>query len=103
MNILSKWLFKKGITNPEELLPEEKVIYDKYRVILSGENISVDKIKEFCEYQVKIIENKFADNPKTDDDTYLKACLHIYLNILKCIEAPEKEREALEKHLTGLL
>lgn len=103
MSILDKWLNKKGIISPNELTEDEKKTYDNYKAVLSGENISVDKIKEFCHNQVKLIETKFANNPRTDDDIYLKACLHVYLNIIKCIEVPQVERERVEKYLLSII
>lgn len=102
MSLLSKLLEKRGIEKIEDLSIEEKAVYDRYRVVLSGEAVTVEAIKEFCGAQVKIIEALFA-GPPTQNDTYLKACLHVYLNILKAIESPEAERAAIEQHLTQLL
>ena len=102
-NILSKYLQKVGITNIQEATKEEQQIFERYKAILEGSEVTVDKIKEFCQSQIKIIEQRFADNPKTDDDVYLKACLHIYLNILQIIDAPTLERKNLEKHLNSLI
>lgn len=102
MSILSKLLQKKKIEKVEDLTPEEQATFRHYQSILEKE-VSVASIKEFCLSQIKLIESKFADNPKTDDDTYLKACLHIYLNIIRVIEAPETERKSLEQHLEDLI
>lgn len=102
MSLLSKLLDKRKITKVEELSSEERATFEHYKSILEKE-VTVASIKEFCLSQIKLIESKFADNPKTDDDTYLKACLHIYLNIIRVIEAPETERKSLEKHLEDLI
>lgn len=103
MSWIDKLLSKRGIKNEEDLSIEERQTLQKYRSILSGEKISVENIKTFCQAQVNLIQTKFADNPRIDDDVYLKACLHVYLNIIKAIEAPELEREILEKHLEQLV
>lgn len=103
MSLLPKWLAKRGIKDPEDLTPEERVTYDRYRLILSGELVTVDKIKEFCRHQINVIEEKFASSLQSGDDARLKACLHVYLNLLKAIEAPEKERESLELHLNQII
>lgn len=104
MSILSKFLAKRGIEKEEDLLPEEKVIFDKYKAVLSGELVTIPTLKAFMQAQIKTIEDKFASPGQSDkDDTYRKACLHVYLNLLKAIEAPEAERESLEKYLTQLI
>lgn len=104
MSLLSQWLKKKGIESPQELTKEERIVYDSYKAVLSGETLTVESIKQFCQKQVKIIEDLFAqEKGKSDNDVYYKACLHVYLNILRAIEAPERERETLEKHLNQLI
>lgn len=100
---LSKLLEVAGVKKVEELSPEEQDTYERYRKVLSGENLTLDNVKEFCQSQIRLIEEKFALNPRTDDDIYLKACLHVYLNIVKAIDAPQMERELLEKHLEQLI
>ena len=102
MNLLSKLLEKRGISKVEELSIEEKVVFDRYKVVLTGEAVTIDTLKEFCKAQIAIIEARFAA-PVTEHDVYLKACLHVYLNLLKAIEAPQAERESLEKYLTQLI
>lgn len=103
--LLSKILEKRGIASPEDLTLEEKEVYDKYRLILSGEAISIEQVKEFCNSQIRLIEDKFASQPSKvkEDDPFLKASLHVYLNVLRAIEAPEQERASLEKHLLSLI
>lgn len=103
MSLLSKLLGKRGIEKEEDLSIEEKVVFDKYKAILTGEAVSVQVIKDFCRLQIRIIEEKFASHGYHVDDTYLKACLHVYLNLLKTIEAPEAERESLELYLAQLI
>lgn len=102
MSILSKLLQKKKIEKVEDLSPEEQATFKHYQAILEKE-VTVSSIKEFCLTQIKLIESKIADNPKTDDDHYLKACLHVYLNIIRLIEAPDLERKSLEQHLEDLI
>lgn len=99
---LSKLLEKRGIDKVEDLTFEEKEVFDRYNAILRGEVVTIDKLKEFIHSQIRLIEAKFAGE-ETKNDTYLKACLHVYLNLLKCIEAPEAERESLENYLNQLI
>lgn len=102
MSLLSKLLDKWGIEKEEDLSIEEKAIYNKYKFVLTGDAVTVDSIKEFCKSQILLIETRFAA-PETAHDSYLKACLHVYLNIIKAIEAPQAERETLELHLNQIL
>jgi len=101
MSLLDKWLNKRGINKVDDLTPEEKVVYDKYRLVLSGETLSVETIKEFCQQQIKII------NSKCDGITPLtilqQASLHVYSQVLKAIEAPEAERASVEGYLTQII
>lgn len=102
MNLLSKLLEKRGINKVEDLSIEEKVVFDRYSVVLTGEAVTIETLKEFCKSQIKLIEAVFA-GAEQKNDVYLKACLHVYLNLLKAIEAPQAERESLEKYLTQLI
>lgn len=100
---LSKLLEKRGIDKIEDLSPEEKATFDRYSVVLTGEAVTVATIKEFCQTQIRVIEGLFARPNEENTDHFLKACLHVYLNILKAIEAPENERAQIEQQLTQLI
>lgn len=101
MSLLSKLLEKRGIEKEEDLSAEEKAVFDGYKRVLSGETVKVEDIKTFCESQIRVIES-LCDG-KTPLTILQQACLHVYFNILKAIQAPEAEREALERHLTQLI
>jgi hypothetical protein len=101
-NLLGAWMRKKGIEKEEDLSAEERSTYDGYRRILTGETVTIETLKTFMHSQVSAIESKFGEKDSTHD-TYYKACLHIYLTLLRTIEAPEQQREALERHLTQLI
>lgn len=101
MNVLSKLLTKRGIEKIEDLAPEEKEVFQRWQVILTGESVTVDSLKAFCRSQINIIEDK-ADGI-TPLTTLQQACIHVYKNLLKAIETPEAERESLELYLTQLI
>lgn len=99
--VLNKLLDKRGIEKLEDLQPEEKATFEKWKLVLSGETVTVDTIKEFCQSQIRIIEDKCDGiTPLT---TLQQACIHVYRSLLRAIEAPEAERESLEKYLTQLV
>lgn len=102
MNLLARLLEKRGIDKVEDLTVEEKTVFDRYKVVLTGEAVTVESLKAFCKSQITLIEARFA-GPDSTHDVYLKASLHVYLNLLKAIEAPEAERESLERYLTQLI
>lgn len=99
---LSKLLDKFGVQKESDLSIEEKVTFDQYKKILVGETVTVNSLKEFCKSQIRIIETKIADGINRPTDIQLSS-LHVYLNLLKAIEAPEAERESLENYLNQLI
>lgn len=103
MNLLAKLLEKKGIEDVNDLSEEERAVFQRYSVVLTGETVTVSQIKEFCNNQIKLIEDKIGKDATFHAQPYLAPCLHVYLNLLKAIEAPEAERESLERHLTQLI
>lgn len=103
MGILQKLLNKRGINKIEDLSSEEQLTYRNWERTLTGETVTIESLKEFCNSQIRLIENKFASKGENGDDNYLKACLHVYLNLKKAMEAPEAERASLEQHLTQLI
>lgn len=103
-NLLQLLLGKKGIKDVTELEPYEKDDFQRWNKILSEGEITVDKIKEFCQGQIKIIENKYLEPDNSEKkDCYLKACLGIYRSLINLIEAPSIEKENLERYLRSLI
>lgn len=100
-DLLAKLLNKRGISKVEELDKEEKETFDRYQLILSGELVTIDTLKEFCKSQIKIIESKC--DGITPLSNLQQASIHVYVNLLKAIEAPEAERASLERYLTQLV
>lgn len=101
LGLLSKLLRKRGIEDPKDLSIEERSSYESYKRILTGDQVTVDTIKEFCQNQLRIVENNC--DGKTPLTPIQQACIHVYVHLLKTIEAPEAERESLEKYLTQLI
>lgn len=101
MSLLDKLLSKRNIKSIDELVPEERAQFDRWNYILKGDVVTVDSLKDFCKTQVQVIEARCDGvQPMT---VMQQACLHVYLNIIKAIEAPEAERSSLEAHLNQLI
>lgn len=104
-NPVTLWLEKLGIKDPaKELSPDEKVTLENWRRILTEGEITVDRIKEFCGYQIGVIEAQFRDPTKSDREKANLTLVHsVYSAILMIIVSPKAEREALEKYLNTLI
>ena len=100
-SLIQQLLDKRGINKITELSPDEKVEYERWQQIIDGSEVTVDKIKEFCKYQIKVVESKC--DGVTSLTPIQQASLHIYLNLLAMIEAPEIDRKNLEAHLTRII
>ncbi len=96
---LSKLLDKAGVEDIKDLSPEELETYKRYKLTLTKE-ITVQDIKEFCTTQLRVIENR--SDGVTPLTMLQQACIHVYINFLKLIEAPEAERESLERMLNQM-
>ena len=101
MSLLDKLLAKRGIAHIEELDTEERAVFDRYAAVLRGDTVTIDTLKAFCKAQISVIES--ACNGKDPLTMMQQACLHVYINLIKAIEAPEAERESLEQYLTQLI
>ena len=105
MNHLLEKLFKKrGIKDTMTLDHQEQQTYDNWQKILSEGEITVDKVKQFCETQISLIEGKFKDLDNTPEKAQRLTISHsVYKAILDCMEKPQTERENLEKYLHQLI
>lgn len=84
----------------EELTPEERSTLTMYETILARKEMTIADVREFLAAQISIIENKWRD---LNTDEAKKAQLipyhTVYKVILQSLDAPQAEREALEKVL----
>lgn len=102
--LLAKVLAKKNIKEVKDLSMDDKLAFDNWQRILSTEEITVDKIKGFCENQIKVIEGQWKDlNNSHQKNERLILSHNVYSTLLNVILSPQKERENLEKYLIDLL
>lgn len=103
-SLLVKYLEKLGIKNPNELKEEERVIYDNWQTILAKEQLTIEDIKQFCNTQISIIENKWADlNLDQAKKAELIPYHTVYKTLLVTMDSPKAAREALETQLRQLI
>lgn len=103
-NILTRLLEKRGIKDATELQGEEKTQFEKWRAILSKEELTTEDIKQFCQQQVGIIESKWKDYALKNESKAELIPYHIvYKTLLAVIDGPKVAREQLEKYLNELI
>lgn len=102
--LLEKFLKKQKIESVTELRGDEKETFDRWEKILSEGEITVDKIAEFCQNQINLIESKWQELDNSDKKNDRLVLLHtVYRAILSTIKSPAAERESLERYLNQLL
>ncbi len=100
---LQKLLDKRGV-EITELSSQEKEQFDRWHKVLSEGEISVDKIKQFCDIQIKSIQEQWKNLDNDSKKNERLILLHtVYSTLLNLINAPQVEREALELYLNQLL
>ena len=102
--LIEKLLEKRKIKDISELAGDEKETFDKWEQILSQGEITVDKIKTFCQTQAGIIEDQLRNlDNSTQKNERLIIYFTIYKTIINLIGSPVAERESLEKYLLQLI
>lgn len=104
-NSIRRYLERLGVKDPTtELNAEEKATLENWRKILSEGELTLEKVQEFCEYQITIIENQFRDPSKSDREKANLTLVHsVYSSIRVLILSPKAERESLENYLNSLI
>lgn len=100
---LEKLLTKRGV-KVEDLAGEEKATFDKWNKVLSNDEITVTKIREFCNIQKEIIEAQWSNLDNSSQKNDRLVLMHtIYSKIARATEADKTERESLERYLNQLI
>lgn len=111
MSVLDIFLKKKGVQSPDELdntpntdgSPTERETYERYRKILSKEELTIEDIKLFLQGQIGIIEQKWKDYDTPNDKKAELIPYHtVYKTLEQVIRSPKAEREQLEAMLNQL-
>ena len=102
--LLEKLLLKRGIKDKDELSKEERGWFDSREKILSGGEMTLEKVTKFCEVQLSKIEAQWKnlDNPPLHNERLIIAH-NVYSTLVKVINAPDPERSSLEEYLTTLI
>lgn len=100
--ILERLLRKRGL-EVETLQGDEKATYDEWESKLTSQ-VTVETVKGFCKHQIALVEKQMGNLDNTAQKNERLVLLHVvYRNILNALEAPQTERETLEKYLTSLI
>lgn len=111
-SLIHKILQKRGLKGLNELSdkrlpdgsPSEKEVFETWQKILSESELTVEKIKEFCQSQISVIEGKWQDlNIDQEKKSQWIPYHTVYKTLLTAIDAPRSAREALEKNLNQLV
>lgn len=104
MEIIKKLLNKRGVEDVTKLSSDEKQDIDRWQKILSEGEITVDKIKAFCDNEIGKIEKNWKDLNNSKEKNERLIIMHtVYSSIIEAIEAPQKQKESLEKYLSQLI
>ncbi len=102
--LLEKLFHKRGIEDVTKLAVAEKEQFDKWQKILSEGEMTIDRLKLFCESQITLIQEQWKnlDNDAKKNERLIM--LHnVYTTMLNVISSPQTERLALERYLNNLL
>ena len=103
-SLLQKLLHKRGIKDISELDNSEKQQFDHWDMVLSEGEITVEKVKLFCQSQLTVIEKQLANFDNTPQkNERLVIYFNVYKTIMNALTAPQAERESLEKYLRQLI
>ena len=102
--LISKLLERRGIKQPDELSEDEQGDIKRWELIFKESDISIEKIREFCQNQIKKIEEHWKDlGYEHTNDTKLISIHTVYKTLLDLIDSPREERENLERYLQSLI
>ena len=100
--LLSDLLRKRNLTQID-LSSEEKQEFHRWQAVLDQE-VTVEKIQEFCRIQKELIEGKWADLDSSKLRNERLLMLHtVYGKILRLIDSTNAERKSVEEELNSLL
>lgn len=105
-NLISRLFEKRGVKSINELSADERAQVERWQGILSSGEMSVDKIREFCENQVKLIEREWKSLDNSERKIERLVDFHIvYRTLIGLISGDwvQAEREATEKYLQDLI
>lgn len=112
MSILDKFLKFKGVKSPSDLdnspnedgSPTEQQVFEKWKVILGKEQLTIEDMKNFLTGQIALIEMRWKDLTLENAKKAELIPYHtVYKTLEAAISAPQAERERLEANLNQLI
>ena len=88
----------------EDLDPDEKNKFNEWQRVFDESEITVEKVAEFCNNQIVLIENQWKDLSVPKEKIERLVLLHnVYKTLYNLISGPKVGREDLERYLNQLL
>ncbi len=105
MDYLTKYLKKLGVTDRSELYEEEKGTYDKWHRALSGRRLTDEDVKTDLQRMKEVYVGEWAGNPDMSDkrSNFLRANVNLLMKIEQILQAPQVEKETMEKTINNLI
>lgn len=111
--LLAKLLQKRNVKSIDELSsepmpdgsPTDRQTFEQWQRILSEkEEITVEKVREFCERQIHNIQGqmKNLDNSPQKNERLI-LLLNVYTTMRDVLQSSQAERENLERYLQALI
>ena len=103
-HILEKIFKKRGIESVDKLSREERETFQMYEHILAKKEMTLADMREFIGARIQQIESKWQDtNVEQSKKAELIPYHAVYKMLFQAIDAPQLERQALEKALLAQL
>lgn len=103
-SLLTKYLNKLGIEDPNSLSSEEKATFEGWQQVLSKEKLTIEDVQAFLKSQIDTIELKWRDlNAPNEKKAELIPYHTVYKLLQVAIDAPQAARQAAEIQLQQLI
>lgn len=102
--ILEKYLNKIGVKSYAELTSDEKETYKTWEESISGRKITDEEVKYFLSQELETAINRLTEiNLSQEDIIFRKMEVKFIRKIVNFLDGPRREKEIIEKQLSGQL
>ncbi len=101
--LLDQYLYKLGLSDYDDLSPEEKETYRTWETSLTGRKITDADVQEFFEREKFDVEKKIVLDNSPKLDTFLKMKLELIMAIQQFVASPRIEAEITEQGIRSFI